>query len=73
MKKQKTDKLNGEYGLVRMSTRVKRSIYKQAIESMEILGINNESTYLSMALSRFNQHILDKNKKPSSEENGFLI
>ena len=61
-KKVKKDKLGivkeGGYGLILMTTRVSPIVYKDSLDVMEKLGINNESTFLAMAAKAF----IDKHK-----------
>lgn len=61
-KKTKKDKLGivkeGGYGLILMTTRVSPIVYKDSLDVMDKLGINNESTLVAMAIKAFN----DKHK-----------
>jgi hypothetical protein len=60
----KTDKLddfkNGNYKLIRVQSKLSPVIYKGMIASMESLGINNESTYITMAIKKLNDSLTPK-------------
>lgn len=52
------------YGSIRMTTNVAPVVYKESLQSMEFLGIKNESTYVAMAVKMMNSKTL---KSMSSE------
>jgi hypothetical protein len=65
------NKADIEAGRIRVTGFLKKSEYKNLVDAMELLGIHNEATYVTMSIVSFNQHTIGfKNKKPSSEENG---
>lgn len=67
----KKNKADIEAGRVRITGFLKKSEYRNMKASMEKMGVYSEASYVVVAITSFNQHILDnKNKKPSSEENG---
>jgi len=63
----KKDKLEsfkkGHYSLIRVEAKVSPIIYKDMLESMELLGIGNETTYIIMALKNLNDRQLGRNTK----------
>lgn len=59
----KTNKLDKEYGLVKVQARLKRSVYKDMEAAMEAMGCNTESAYISISIAKMNQSLI--NKKPS--------
>jgi hypothetical protein len=56
----KTNKLGKEYGPIRVTGNIKRNVYKDMQASMELLGIDTESVYISLSITKFNQSILNK-------------
>jgi hypothetical protein len=65
------NKADIEAGRIRVTGFLKKSEYKNLVDAMELLGIHNEATYVTMSIVSFNQHTIGfKNKKPSPEENG---
>jgi hypothetical protein len=51
----KLEKLNGEYKLIAISAKIKPALYKAMRESMERLGYNNETSIITVALTKYIQ------------------
>jgi hypothetical protein len=48
---------NGEYKLVAVKTSLSPIIYKEMVENMGKLGVNQESAFISMAVKAFNERL----------------
>lgn len=71
MTAKRRNKADIEAGRIRVTGFLKKSEYKNLVDAMELLGIHNETTFVTMSIVSFYQNTLGfKNKKPSSEENG---
>lgn len=62
----KTDKLkivkDGGYSVIRIQSKISPILYRTMLESMESIGVSNESTYISMAIKKLNDDIMNKSR-----------
>jgi hypothetical protein len=60
----KTDKLkvvkDGGYAVIRIQSKISPILYKTMLEAMESIGVSNESTYISMAIKKLNDEVMNK-------------
>jgi hypothetical protein len=63
----KTDKLkvvkDGGYAVIRIQSKISPILYKTMLEAMDSIGIGNESTYISMAIKKLNDEVMNKLRK----------
>jgi hypothetical protein len=63
----KTDKLkvvkDGGYAVIRIQSKISPILYKTMLEAMDSIGVGNESTYISMAIKKLNDEVMNKLRK----------